>query len=562
MGECGAYMTNKTNLTNRTYNKVMIINGIKFEHPEREEWGDLAAFMKPGAEADELIKKLEKLEFVESVTRAGGFVNIRLKTEYLVERLEKEAEIEKGLKGKMVMVEFAHPNTHKELHIGHMRTLITGEAVARILEESGAKVFRANYQGDIGPHVAKSIWGTMKILSEQNKTLDDWEKESLIARAHLLGEGYIRGNVEYEENKEEIDALNISLYEKDPKWMVIYAQTRKWSLDYYDEFYQKFGTRFDKLYFESQVAEAGKKNVMDNMGKVFEKSEGAIIFDGEKYGLHKRVFITAAGMPTYEGKEVGLAFAQFQDFAYDKIIHVVANEQAGYFKVIIKALEMIDSNMTGRQYHLSMGMVNLVGGKISSRKGEVITVDGLINEVKEAARLLMKDYDEKIVEAVSLGAIKYSVLKTQTAINVAFDLKQSVALDGNSGPYLQYTYARTRSVVRKSQIPNPPAGRAGLKSQKLSIEHLELSIEELNVLRWIYRYPEVVQEAAERYAPNLICNFLYELSQRYNSFYNKYSILNAQSSKEREFRLIMTAAVGEVLKKGLNLLGIEALERM
>lgn len=556
MGKLGTYMTN---WTNRTYNRAMTIDGVKFEHPEREEWGDLAVFAKPGPETEKLIKKLEKLEFTESVTRVGGFINIKLKLGYLIDCMTKAVEVEKGLSGKKIVVEFAHPNTHKELHIGHMRTLITGEAVARILKESGAEVFRANYQGDIGPHVAKSIWGTLKIIGEQKKTLDDWENESLIARAHLLGEGYVRGNEEYEENREEIDALNMSLYKKDPKWMPVYEQTRKWSLDYYDEFYQRFGTHFDRLYFESNVAEQGKKNVLKNLGKVFEKSEGAIIFDGEKYGLHKRVFITAAGTPTYEGKDMELAFAQYRDFAYDKIIHVVANEQTEYFKVIIKALEMIDANMVGRQYHLSMGMVNLVGGKISSRKGEVITVDGLINEVKETARLLMKDYDERIVEAVALGAIKYSVLKTQTALNVAFDLKQSVSMNGNSGPYLQYTHARICSVLAKNNSP--------LSFPSLNLREGvggELNSEELAVLRWIYRFPEVVGEAAEKYAPNLICNFLYELAQRYNSFYNKHSILEPESGRveEREFRLAMTAAVGEVLKKGLNLLGIDTPERM
>jgi arginyl-tRNA synthetase len=298
--------------------------------------------------------------------------------------------------------------------------------------------------------------------------------------------------------------------------------------------------------------------VKANVGRVFEESEGAIIFDGEKFGLHKRVFLTAAGTPTYEGKEMALAYRQFEDFSFDKNIHVVANEQVGYFQVVIKAIEMLDPKFVGREQHLSMGMIQLVGKKISSRTGVVLTVDGLLDEVKESVRPLIKSEGmnererEEVAEKVTMAAVKYSVLKTDPTMNSQFDIKQSVSLEGNSGPYLLYTYARTRAVVRKS-------GEA-VSSVQVGSDR-ELNPEEMSIIRHVYQFGEVVDEAAVRYSPNLVANYLYDLAQKYNSFYNKHTILGA-AADVKGFRLILTDAVGQVLKNGLKVLGIEVLERM
>jgi arginyl-tRNA synthetase len=541
---------------------------ISVEHPEVEEFGEystnIALVLKGGKKlAEKIAAKIEKNELIDSVNVDGpGFINIRMKNEFLVgilneiESLTNKFGSGEVLKGKKIMVEFAHPNTHKELHIGHMRTLITGEAVARILSFEGAEVFRANYQGDIGPHVAKAIWGTEKILCERGLGWEDADKLNNAQKAHLLGEGYVRGNTDYDQNKSEIDTLNIKIYAHDQEVAPVYELTRRWSLNYYDTFYNRFGTKFDKLYFESGMANHGKKIVTENVGRVFEVSDGAIIFDGAKYGLHKRVFVTTDGNPTYEGKEMALAYAQIADFAFDKVVHVVANEQKGYFDVVIKVLEILDKQFEGREFHLSMGMVNLVGRKMSSRTGEILTVDGLLDEVRSL--LPIKVDDEDISEAVTIGAVKYSVLKPQPTMNVAFDIKQSVSLEGNSGPYLQYTFARTQSVLSKSQISNSKFQTGA----KLQIQNLSLNKEELAVLRWIYRFPEVVEDAAKRFSPNLVCSYLYELAQRFNSFYNQHSILSADNSDLIVFRLKLTNAVGQVLKNGLELLGIAALERM
>ncbi|MBI5451987.1 arginine--tRNA ligase, partial [Candidatus Gottesmanbacteria bacterium] len=560
-------------------------------------------------------KILEKAEVAGS-----GFINLTIRKDYLITLLTELLNKENGvissyLESKKIMVEFAHPNTHKELHIGHMRTLITGEALSRILSTTGAEVFRANYQGDIGPHVAKAIWGTKKLLAEKKMAWDKAEELSLTEKAHFLSQGYVEGNKYYGEEKSEIDGINLKLYQKDPSIWPVYERTREWSLDYYNEFYKRFYTKFDKLYFESEVADCGKEIILKNVGKVFEESDGAIVFPGKKYGLHTRVFVTKDGNPTYEGKDMCLAPRQFADFPFDKCIHVVANEQADYFKVIIKAIELIDPKFTGREYHLSMGMVNLVGRKISSRTGEVVTIDKLLDDVKDLLKDLIKEGSfvkqeiADILEKTTIGAVKYSVLKTSPEMNVAFDLEKSVSLEGDSGPYLMYTYARCRSVLRKAgdkdtsarehprgvpQAQHHPWG-GGIVEVEESVKRF--NPEELSLLRTLYRFPEVVTEAARTLSPNLICSFLFDLAQKYNLFYSKHSILNPGNRREtsdnkkqvnakdtsdggperakrverdsseveetvKQFRLTLTSTTAKIIKQGLHLLGIETVEKM
>lgn len=505
-------------------------------------------------------KRLEQIEKIEVVR--PGFINFWLKKEYLLEALQHPTSgySSQKISDKKIMVEYAHPNTHKEMHIGHMRTLITGEALCRIFESSGARVFRANYQGDIGPHVAKALYGIEVIMAERKLTLDEVKTWDSKAKAHFLGEGYVRGSKDYDEHKEEIDAINTKLYSQDPSVKPLYELTRKWSLDYYDEFYTRFYTAFDRLFFESEVARSGKEIVEANVGKVFVEENGAVIFPGEKYGLHTRVFITQAGNPTYEGKEMGNAFAEYEAFNFDLKMHIVASEQAGYFQVVFKALDLIDpEKFEEREHHLSMGMVTLTDRKMSSRTGDILTVDWLIDQVKARVEELAKEgkiQAEKrgeAIEMITIGAIKYSVLKGGTGQNVAFDIEKSVSLDGNSGPYLQYTYARTQSILGKSQIANRKSN-----DKQLAISD-KLEAEEAQLLRKLYQCEDVIVGAAENYAPNHIATYLFGLAQLFNLFYQKHKVIG---SEKEEFRLSLTSSVGETLQKGLDLLGIKAPEKM
>ncbi len=540
------------------------VDQIKLEHPEIEEHGDystnIALVLKGGKQlAEKIAQSISQDTLIAKTEVAGpGFINIWLQKDFFVDQIDRVLNDGHNygktlaVNHKRVMVEYAHPNTHKEMHIGHMRTLITGEAVVRLLEFVGHTVFRANYQGDIGPHVAKSIWGTTKILVERDMTWNQAEDLDLKAKAHLLGEGYVRGNKDYEENKTEIDELNKQLYAQDSLVKEIYERTRRWSLDYYDTFYTRFGTKFDRLFLESEMAVRGKKLVEDHVGTVFTKSQGAIVYEGDKNGFHTRVFVTSDGNPTYEGKELANAMTEREAFEFDQKIHVVANEQMGYFQVVFKALESIDPWYIGKQTHLSMGMVNLIGRKISSRTGEIVTVDDLLDTVKEELKPLMKEGGGEALEQVTIGAVKYSVLKNHPTVNTAFDINQSINLHGNSGPYIQYTHARIMSVVKNAS------------ATKLDSDY-RMNNEEERVVKMLYKFGEVVEESASRLAPNLLCNYLYELAQRFNAFYNAHTILGSEGQSDtgtKNFRINLAMATGIILKNGLNLLGIEAPERM
>lgn len=348
----------------------------------------------------------EKNEMIKDITVIKpGFINFILTDRALIDSIQNVKHVEEthsSLRGAKVMYEYAHPNTHKQMHIGHMRTLIIGEALSRLSEASGAEVFRANYQGDIGLHVAKALYGVIHTLTDKQMEISDLESLDIFEKMHFLGQGYARGEREYEENKAEIDRINKGLYHKDSEYMPLYLLTRQWSLDYFSDFYKQFYTRFDRLFFESEIAEHGLSIVKKNIGKIFEEENGAVIFHGEKYGLHTRVFITQQGNPTYEGKDIGLGFTQFETFPFDRNIHIVANEQIGYFQVVIKVMQLIDPEKFSGEAHLPMGMVQLKDKKMSSRTGDVLTVDWFLEQVRS-----------KVVELVKEGRITKSEKRIQ-----------------------------------------------------------------------------------------------------------------------------------------------------
>ncbi|MBU1117646.1 arginine--tRNA ligase, partial [Patescibacteria group bacterium] len=386
-------------------------------------------------------------------------------------------------------------------------------------------------------------------------SVDDWEKKTNSEKAHFPGKGYALGCSDYDgEDKDKIDEINQKLYKRDPKIMDIYQKTRSWSLRYYDDFYARFYTNFDKLFFESEISEEGKRIVEENIGKIFKKGkEGAIVFEGEDYGLHTRVFITGAGTVTYEGKEMGLAYAQKKAFEYDQNIHVVGNEQKGYFQVVIKAMGLVDAWFEGRQYHLPMGMVTFADRKMSSRTGDIVTVDSILDETTKNILPLVKEegVDKKaIAEAITIGAVKLSVLKSDPRQNSVFDVKKSTDLNGNSGPYLQYTYARCQSVLEKSTMVE----------QEIEVEEFsEFNETELALLRYFYQFEEKIIESSEKLNPAILAEYLLGLARKYNEFYGNCRIVG---EKEEGQRLFLTKITAKVIKDGLKILGIKTVEKM
>ena len=491
----------------------------------------------------------------EHVEVAGpGFINFWLSESVLMQNLsdifqksEKYGD-DLSLADKKYLVEFAHPNTHKEFHIGHLRNIITGESVCRILEKSGAKITRGNYQGDVGMHIAKAMWGVNK--------LGITESEDLLERIKFLGAAYVEGNKAYEEGraKSEIEEINKKIYEKsDPQLQDLYEKTRSWSLEYFQSIYDRLSVKFDRLYFESEVANLGKKIALEALEKnILVKSQGAIIFPGSKFGLHDRVFISSQGTPTYEAKDIGLANLQFSEYDPDEIFHVVGPEQTGYFQVLFAALESIMPESKNREKHIAYGWVRLKEGKMSSRKGNVVTGVWLLSEVKDK---IIEKYklSPEVAEQIMIGAVKYSFLKVNLASEIAFDIDESISIEGNSGPYIQYTIARIFGLFRK-------AGIAAQSIDKNLLKTTDLEDQEKQILCKLIHYPEIVNKSAQSTAPHYICEYLYQLAEDFNSYYGSVRILSDEKNKNS--RLALSLAVAEVLKNGLDLLGIPSPEKL
>jgi arginyl-tRNA synthetase len=491
------------------------------------------------------IEKIMGSEF-DRVENIGGFINFYLSSKFFIDNLkkiDKNYGKGKGLQNKKIIVDYTDPNILKDFHIGHLMSNSIGESLCRIFEFQGAKVKRVCYQGDVGMHIAKAIWGKL-----QNNSLN-W------------GQSYASGNTAYEENesaKKEITELNKKIYEKsDSNINKLYDDGKKESLKYFDGIYKKLGTKFDYLIFESQTADIGKNIVENGLKKgIFEKGEnGAIIFKGEKYGLHTRVFINSEGLPTYEAKDLGLIELKYKKYKYDQSFVVTGNDINDYFKVMVCAMEKMNPKLAEKTKHIGHGMLRLPEGKMSSRTGKVITGESLIEKVEELVSQKIKDRElseiekKEIAENVSIGAIKYSILKQSIGSNIIYDFDKSISFEGDSGPYLQYSYARAESVLRKAKVENI---KPSFKKNHDKITELEKAI--------IY-FPEIVLKAEKNYEPHFIVLYLTELAGIFNGYYAQNKIVD-KNDEFSPYKVALTNAFIVVMKNGMWLLGIKTLEKM
>ncbi len=508
----------------------------------------------------ENLKDLDYLEKVEVVP--PGFINFYFKIGALMENLQNvcnysslvKSEIDQeSANPKKIFVEYASFNALKPVHIGHLRNITIGESIVRLLQAEGHQVFKATYSSDIGLPAAKVVWAIKQLQADFKKA----KKVSVSKKSEFLGKAYVVGNKAYEEDevaKEEINSINKKIYERDPEVVPVWQEILGWTFSYFNLIYQIVGSKFDAEFLESEVEGIGKGIVEKYLGEVFVEDQGAVIFPGEKYGLHNRVFISSQGNPTYEAKDIGLARKEYDTFPFDRAIHVVGNEQSDYFKVVFKALEMIDPELAKKEEHLPYGFVTLPDGKMSSRKGNVITLEELLEKVKGEVKKIMKnsrlEEKEQIIDFVSLGAIKFTMLKFAPATKIVFDIKKSVTLQGDSGPYVQYTYARAKSVLRNASFNYQPQLEVG-----------DMEPEERALLQKVEYFNGIVEQASKELNPTIITTFLLDISQNFNLFYQKHPIIKGDKDKVM-FRLTLTCAVAVILKQGLYLLGIEAPERM
>lgn len=498
--------------------------------------------------AEQIAAELKHESIAKTDVAGPGFINITLSDQALLEGSKQLPT--KSLDGKVVVAEYSDPNPFKVLHAGHLYTSVVGDAVANLAENAGANVHRVNFGGDVGLHVAKTMWAILKRLGGENP-----EKLAEISEEdgpEWLTAAYIEGNNAYEENealRPEITEINKRVYkvhadnDHDSDFAKIYWECRQWSYKYFDAFYELIGTKFEKYYPESQTAPLGLKTVKEQLQKgVYEESDGAVVFKGEPYGLHTRVFINSEGLPTYEAKDVGLIMAKWADYHFDKSIVITGNDIVEYMKVVIKSVEQFAPELAEATTHLTHGIVKMQGGvKMSSRKGNILRAKDVLFAASDASKAVAGKDDQNVV----LGAVKYAFLKQRIGGDIIYDPNESVSLEGNSGPYLQYAHARARSILKKS---------SGGHSLPSNLEEGERTL-----VRKLSMFAEVVDQATGELMPHYICTYLYELAQEFNRFYEGNRVIGDPREGER---LGLVKQYADTLKKGFSLLGIHAPETM
>lgn len=513
------------------------------ERPSNPAFGDYAVFV--GMEHAEAVVKSVKKECGEEVSKVeiagAGFVNITLGNDAITFAIaEADAKGTEWGKNnleneKRIIIEYSNPNAFKEMHIGHLVGSIIGESIARLIGNADAEIARDTFGGDIGPNVAKALWA----LRKKNITDPTTAKE--------IGDAYVEGSNAYENNpkaKEEIDALNQEIYAgTDRVLMELWRKGRDISVEEFRRIWNLLGIHFDFEFFDSDTICIGLRVVNDGLAKgIFEKSNGAIIYNGEKKGVHTMVFITSHNTPTYEAKDIGLAFLKEERWPSDRIVIVTGNEQTGRFKTVLAALSDIAPQLSAKTTHIATGFLKLASGKISSREGNVITAAQFIEEIiKKASE---KNSDPLIAEQVALGAIKYMILRQAPGSDIVFDEEKSLSLDGDSGPYLQYALVRAKKILAYGENG---AGSVDIPLAPYAIERI------------ILHFPEVVARAARELAPNLLVNYLTELAATWNAFYATEQILG---SPEEAYKQRVARAFAHTMTNGLTILGIPTPEKM
>lgn len=537
---------------------------IKLEIPSNDRFGDyafpcfeLAKRLKksPAELAKEFVNI--KASFLDKVEVVGPYVNFFVNRNILAKNVLSEIIKEKNRYGskikkkEKVMVEFSQANTHKAFHIGHVRGTSLGESLSRILEFSGYKVIRANYQGDTGMHVAKWIWYYKKFLRDKKvpkKNIEKWIASIYVNAVNKINE----------ENQGEVDKINLALeLGKDKELMSLWKKTRKLSLDSFEIIYRDLNTRFDYYFFEREVEKRGKELAKQLVKRGIAKIvDGATVIDLEKYGLGFWVLLRKDGTVLYSAKDIALAELKFKKYKIDRSIYVVGAEQRTHLLQLFKTLELMNFKQAKNCVYIPVSEVRLPTGKMSSRTGENVIYSDFKEEILDYAKSEIKKRYERMSDkeinrralAISIGAIKFSMLKQDLNKTIIFDKEEALRFEGDTGPYVQYAYARCSSILKKS------------KTNK-SLDFSSFNDLDYSLVKILRGFPGVVEKSCSGYKPYLIANYLLELVKKFNEFYVANPVLKAEK-KLKEARLVLVFSVRQVLKNGLNLLGIDALEEM
>ena len=489
---------------------------------------------------------------------------------------------------QLMMVEYSSPNTNKPLHLGHVRNNLLGYSIARIQEANGWKVVKTNIVNDRGIHICKSMLAWLKYGNGETPESSGKKGD------HLIGDYYVRFDKEYKTQIAELMAagkdeetakreapLMLEAQEmlrkweaNDPEVRALWTKMNSWVYAGFDETYKRMGVSFDKIYYESNTYLEGKSEVEKGLasGAFYRREDGSVWADLTKDGLDEKLLLRSDGTSVYMTQDIGTAKLRFQDYPIDKMVYVVGNEQEYHFKVLSILLDRLGFPFGKELVHFSYGMVELPNGKMKSREGTVVDADDLMDKMVEDAKEISKDKvntlqgiteeeANEIARKVGLGALKYFILKVDPRKNMLFNPAESIDFNGNTGPFIQYTYARIQSVLRKADLT--PTLSQGEGASPLGEDGREvLDPKELALIQRLTDYPAIVRNAGENFSPAVICNYAYDLACDFNSFYHDLSILNEPDSNKRALRLLLAKNVAKVIQSALSLLGIEVPERM
>ena len=542
-----------------------------------------ASHKRPEDTAQEIGEYLvANCEAVEKFNVIKGFLNITIKPSFWTSVLQSvEATENFGFKpvtddSRLVMIEYSSPNTNKPLHLGHVRNNLLGFSLAKIMEANGNKVVKTNIVNDRGIHICKSMlawlkWGNGITPEKAGKKGD-----------HLIGDFYVAFDKHYKEELQQLmdggmtkeEAETNSTLMKEARTMLkkwedgdeevrsLWRTMNEWVYAGFDETYARMGVSFDKIYYESNTYLEGKEKVLEGLEKgiFYRKDDNSVWADLTADGLDQKLLLRTDGTSVYMTQDIGTAKLRFQDYPIDQMIYVVGNEQNYHFQVLSLLLDKLGFSWGKDLIHFSYGMVELPNGKMKSREGTVVDADELMDEMIATARKMsegrLKGVPEEemddVYRIIGLGALKYFILKVDPRKNMLFNPQESIDFNGNTGPFVQYTYARIRSVLRKSDEADSAT----------DITAYEPNEKEIEIIQRIADFPSVVSEAGRTYSPALIANYVFELAKGYNQFYHDYSILKEENGVARAFRLHLSRTVADIIRRGFSLLGVEVPERM
>lgn len=570
------------------------IDGFEFQLTRKEFEGDLTLVVFPllkhiktnPVQLGEAIGKhlTQTADEVSTYNVVKGFLNLSLAESYfsdLIHNILKDKDF--GFKpvtaeSQKVMVEYSSPNTNKPLHLGHVRNNLLGFSVAEIQKAAGKQVYKTQIINDRGIHICKSMVAWQKFGEGETPESTGTKGDHLVGNYYVefdkaykaeINELINKGKTEEEAKKEapifiEAQQMLKKWEAGDPDVVELWKTMNQWVYAGFELTYKNLGVDFDKNYYESETYLLGKDHIQSGLerGVFFKKEDGSVWIDLSDEGLDEKIVLRSDGTAVYMTQDIGTAIQRVADYDIDEMVFTVGNEQDYHFKVLFLILKKLGFEWAKNLFHLSYGMVDLPSGKMKSREGNVVDADDLIDEMVSTAKSIAQDLgkldgyeeDEKntLYRMIGLGALKYYILKVDPKKRILFDPEESVDFQGNTGPFIQYTYARIQSILRK----------ANQESSPLELSNYVFHDKEKALIKLITQFPDVIQQAAEQYSPALVANYVYDLVKEFNSFYQTVSILGADEQQQVNFRIELARLVSEVIKKSFNVLGIDVPERM